>query len=104
MALFVFLAAAARARIVAAYFVAFDHLLVARAAAVAAHKLQLGQFLVLLPLNIAGEILDTGLRRGFLLLGLIRLRLFLFFLFVFIGGERQHRRGVRRALRDLQKE
>src|SRR5260370_31851159 len=68
MALFVFLSASTGARIVAADLAVVDRLLVAVARIVSPYKLQLGQFLFLLALNIASEILDRGLRRRPLLL------------------------------------
>src|SRR5436190_3581745 len=108
MALLIFLPAATRTWIVAADFVALDHLLIQRTA-VAAHELQLLHLFFLLALNIPREILDRRLRRPLLalLLGLGRRLIVLFFLFVLvlIHWERQHGRRRRgRPLRDLQKE
>src|SRR5260370_11903837 len=104
MALFVFLSASTGARIVAADLAVVDRLLVAVARIVSPYKLQLGQFLFLLALNIAGEILDRGLRRRPLLLARpcrsTGTFVFLFLVFV-IFGEWQLRTL---ALRYLQEE
>ena len=69
MALFIFFAAAAGARIVASHFVAFDHLFIAAVGgAVTTHHLQLSHFLFLLALDVFGEVLDGSLGDGPLLL------------------------------------
>src|SRR6266404_7755249 len=79
VALLVLFAAAAGAGVVAADFVAFDHLLVAAVGgAVAADHLQFGQFLFLLALDVAGEVLDGGLSYCALLLRLGGIRLLFF--------------------------
>src|SRR5580704_2317393 len=88
MALFVLLAASARARIVAADLVVVDHLFLDRAGCVAPDQLQLGQFPVLLSLDVSRKILDRGLRGQPLCLAW-PLLLFLFFLVLVLLGKRQ---------------
>jgi hypothetical protein len=87
MTFFVFLPTATRTGIVATDFVIIDGLLLTVIGAIAAHELQLGELSFLLPLNIAGEVLNRGLRRGPLLLSRLNDVLFLGFLFVIVLRE-----------------
>src|SRR5690242_10325924 len=94
VALLILFAATARAGVVTADFVAFDHLLItAVRAAIAADHLQFRQFLFLLALDVASEVLDGSLGDGALLLGFggIRRLLFPALVAVFIHVERQLR-------------
>ena len=80
MALFVLFAASTGAGIVAANLVVIDRLFVAVAGRVPSDKLQLGEFLFLLTLDITREILNGRLRGGALLLSRGDGRLFFFLL------------------------
>src|SRR5262245_54305550 len=85
MALFVLLTTAARTRVIAADLVTVDNLLASVPRGVSSHELQLGQLLLLLSLDIAGEVLDAGLRRGPLLLSGDHRSLLLLFPFILLG-------------------
>jgi hypothetical protein len=91
MAFLILFPAAARARIVAADLVAFDHLLL-RGSTVAADQLQLGQFFVLVALHLARYVLYGSLGRAALLLDLRGVAVF-FFLAVLLLREWHHRGG-----------
>src|SRR6266849_2088144 len=102
MALFVLFAASTGARIVAANLVVTDRLFVAVAGSVPSDKLQLGELLFLLTLDIAREILNGGLRGGALLLSRGDGRLFFFLFIPSIVFREWQRRTL--ALRHLQEE
>src|ERR1035441_4024557 len=65
----VLLSASAGAWFVAPDFVAVDNLLFGRCGAVATHELQSGEFLLFVPLELLGHVLDGGLRGALLPFG-----------------------------------